>query len=114
LLNLTGNQTIKYEGTGNIEIGMATNMNETEFINGILAYQYGNVTNFYTFKNFAITQGQLKKIAIPINPANVILINKLNNNAELYNSIIIIVVIILTIIIVIWKVINILMKKEIM
>jgi len=114
LLNLTGIQTIKYEGFGNITLTMATNMNETELISGVLAYQYGNETNFYTFKNFALTQGQLKRLVIPINPANVVLINKINSNAGLYNSIIILAVIILAVIIVLWKVINILTNKNIL
>jgi len=115
LLNLTGNQTINYEGFGNITLTMATNNNETEFISGILTYEYGNETNFYTFKNFEITQGKLKRLVIPINPANVVLINKINtNNAGLYNSIIIIAVIIIAGIIVLWKVINILTKKNIL
>ena len=112
LLNLTGNQTINYEGFGNITLTMATNMNETELISGVLEYQYGNETNFYTFKNFTITQGQLKRLVIPINPANVILMSNLtNNNTEFYKSILILAIIITAIIIIPWKVINILMRK---
>jgi len=114
LLNLTGNQTIKYEGFGNMTLTMETNNNETEFISGVLTYQYGNETNFYNFNNFSIRQGKLKRLVISINPSNVILINKLSNNTGIYNSIIIIAVIILAVIIVLWKVINILIKKDIL
>jgi len=110
LLNLIGNQTIKYNNIGNIKIGMIANSNETEFINGILEYKYGNETYFYEFNNFSITEGQLKKITISINPSNVILINKLSNNTEFYNNIIIIVIIII-VIITLWKVLNIIVNK---
>jgi len=101
-------ETLNFETFGNISLSMATNPNETEIIDGSLIYKYGNETYYYNFTNLSLTQGQLKRIVIPIVP--VVTTTSAKCNIEL--CILLILIIIILIIIIAWRIKKHLEKKN--
>jgi len=98
-----------YQGTGNISLSMATNPNETEIIRSWnLIYTYNNKTYHYNFTNLSLTQGQVKRIVIPIVP--VVATTSAKCNIDL--CILLILIIIILIIIITWRIKKHLEKKN--
>jgi len=101
-------ENLNFQTNGNISLSMATNPNETEIIDGNLIYKYGNETYYYNFTNLSLTQGQLKRIVIPILP--IITTTSAKCNILLCTLLILIIIIIL--IIILWRIKKHLEKKN--
>lgn len=93
-------ENLNFQTNGNLSLNMATNPNETEIINGNLIYTYDNKTYYYNFTNLSLTQGQLKRIVIPIVP--VVITTSAKCNIDL--CILLILIIIILLIIIAWRI----------
>jgi len=103
-------ETLNFENTGNFSLNMATNPNETEIMSGKLQYNYDNKTYYYNFTNLSLTQGQLKRIVIPVIPIIPVKITPAKCNIDL--CILLILLIIIILIIIMWRIKKYLKKKK--
>jgi len=102
-------ENLNFQTNGNIILSMATNPNETEIIDGNLIYKYGNKTYYYNFTNLSLTQGQLKRIIIPVIP---ITTTKTPAKCNIELCILLILIIIIILILIAWKIKKHLEKKK--
>jgi len=102
-------QTQTFNGRGNLTFNMATNPNETEIISGKLQYNYDNETYYYNITNLSLTQGQIKRIVIPVIP---ITTTKTPAKCNIELCILLILIIIIILIIITWRIKKHLEKKK--
>ena len=102
-------ENLEFQTNGNISLSMATNPNETEIIDGKLQYNYDNKTYYYNFTNLSLTQGQIKRIVIPVIPITTTKTTTAKCNIDLC---ILLILLIILLIIIAWRIKKHLEKKK--